>query len=387
MTERPHRLKPDELMERTVSLFRAESKQKGTVLRFDMLADPHPTILGDRRLPQRLPAKPVLARPVENVLQYTAPGRTLPATNNPEHPVWKPCIAGVGMPPGDTAAALSVTQLSANFPTAEEGSYRLGTPYHPSRYGSPPSLTKDRSCRERSSILRTFPPRYGHRSYCMESVAMKALRFRLHTVTPERHKLERIAEALQLGAILLYPTDTGFALGCQLGNKFAIDRLRLIRHLPSGKPLTFLCDSLRHLSEFAYVSTQAYRILKRLVPGPYTFILPATKAVPYYAQDLKRKTAGIRVPDSSVCLALLRIIGSPIISISAVGEEESTEAPEPEAIVERFAALVDIIVELDDYHFLGPSTIIDLTEDPPRLLRRGAGLERALEVLPLEETP
>jgi tRNA threonylcarbamoyl adenosine modification protein (Sua5/YciO/YrdC/YwlC family) len=212
---------------------------------------------------------------------------------------------------------------------------------------------------------------------------MKAVRFHLHPSTPERHKLERIAEALRAGAIILYPTDTGFALGCQLANKMAIDRLRLIRQLPQGKPLTFLCDSLKHLAEFAYVPTYAYRILKRLIPGPYTFILPATKAVPYYAQDLKRKTVGIRVPDSTICLALLRTFGSPLISISAVSDEEAIG--EPEAIIDRFAAQVDIVVETTDYAFAGPSTIIDLTEEPPRILRRGAGLERALEVLPLEE--
>lgn len=212
---------------------------------------------------------------------------------------------------------------------------------------------------------------------------MKAVRLRLHPTTPERHKLQRIAEALRYGAVILYPTDTGFALGCQLANKTAIDRLRLIRHLPSGKPLTFLCDSLKNVAEFAYVSTSAYRILKRLTPGPYTFILPATKAVPYYAQDLKRKTAGIRVPASPVCLALLQTFGSPLISISALSDE--AEAVDPDTLIERFAAQVDIVVETDIYNFQGPSTIIDLTEETPRILRRGAGLERALAVLPLEE--
>ncbi|MCS6966097.1 MAG: L-threonylcarbamoyladenylate synthase [Candidatus Kapabacteria bacterium] len=212
---------------------------------------------------------------------------------------------------------------------------------------------------------------------------MKAVRFHLHSQTPESHKLERIAEALHRGALLLYPTDTGFALGCQLGDKLAIDRLRFIRRLPTGKPLTFLCDSLKHLAEFAYVSTHAYRILKRLVPGPYTFILPATKAVPYYAQDLKRKTVGIRVPDSTVCLALLRTVGSPIISISAVSDDE--EFADPEELVERFASQVDIIIESPPHRFLGPSTIIDLTEESPHILRRGAGLERVLDILPLEE--
>ncbi len=212
---------------------------------------------------------------------------------------------------------------------------------------------------------------------------MKAIRFRLHPTTPERHKLQRISDALHYGAIILYPTDTGFALGCQLANKSAIERLRLIRQLPSEKPLTFLCNSLKHLAEFAHVSTSAYRILKRLTPGPYTFILPATKAVPYYAQDLKRKTAGIRIPDSPICLALLQAFGAPLISISALSNEE--EAIEPTALIERFAAQVDIVVETETYSFQGPSTIIDLTEDIPRILRRGAGLERALEVLPLEE--
>ncbi|GBD06314.1 Threonylcarbamoyl-AMP synthase [bacterium HR21] len=212
---------------------------------------------------------------------------------------------------------------------------------------------------------------------------MKALRLHLHPVTPERHKLERIAEALRQGALILYPTDTGFALGCQLGNKLAIDRLRLIRRLPAGKPLTFLCDSLKHLADFAYVSNAAYRLLKRLVPGPYTFILPATRAVPYYAQDLKRKTAGIRVPDFPVCLALLRTFGSPLVSISALSDEE--EVLPLEDLLERYSSQVDIIVETDTPAFVGPSTIIDLTREPFRILRRGAGLERALEVYPLLE--
>ena len=210
---------------------------------------------------------------------------------------------------------------------------------------------------------------------------MKALRLHLHPVTPERHKLERVAEALRYGALILYPTDTGFALGCQLGNKLAIERLRLIRRLPAGKPLTFLCDSLKHLADFAYVSNTAYRLLKRLVPGPYTFILPATRAVPYYAQDLKRKTAGIRVPDSPVCLALLRTFGAPLVSISALSDEDD-QVP-PQELLERYASQVDIIIETGEYAFLGPSTIIDLTTEPFRILRRGAGFERALEAYPL----
>ncbi len=209
---------------------------------------------------------------------------------------------------------------------------------------------------------------------------MKAVRFHLHPTTPEQRKLVRIAEALRHSAIVLYPTDTGFALGCQLGDRDAIERLRLIRRLPHGKPLTFLCASLKHIADFAYVTTNAYRILRRLVPGPYTFILPATKAVPHYAQDLRRRTAGIRVPNHTVSLALLETLGAPIISISALSEEEQNIAPEE--LIERMSTQVDLIVEAEPYEFVGPSTVIDMTQEPFRIVRRGAGLDYALEVLP-----
>jgi len=199
----------------------------------------------------------------------------------------------------------------------------------------------------------------------------------IHSQTPEMRKVEKVATAMKDGAVILYPTDTGFTLGCELSNKNAIARLRQIRDLPSSKSLTFLCDSLSHISEFAIVNNQMYRTLKRLIPGPYTFILPASKKVPKFAQNPKRSSAGIRVPDHNLSQALLKEVGFPIISISAVTNPESYENPED--ILAEMSKFVDIAVTSDSYNFVGQSTVIDLGEDSMEIIREGAGIEKVLE--------
>lgn len=205
---------------------------------------------------------------------------------------------------------------------------------------------------------------------------MTATTYTIHPVTPQANKIAQIAQTLHSGGVVLYPTDTGFALGCDLSNKEAIQRVRAIRNLPEGKPLTFLCESLTNIAEFAKVSNASYKIIKRLIPGPYTFVLPASRAVPRYAQDPKRKTTGIRVPNNPLCSALLRELGNPIISISAKANDGNTA---PDAIVEAFHRQVDAIVELPDYSFAGESTVIDMTTDEFSILRAGAGIDEAYQ--------
>ncbi len=207
---------------------------------------------------------------------------------------------------------------------------------------------------------------------------------KIHYQTPEIRKIKTVAKALDDGAVILYPTDTGFTLGCELSNKNAIARLRQIRRLPENKPLTFLCDSLTNISEFAKVNNKAYKTIRGLIPGPFTFILPASKAVPKFAQNPKRKTAGIRVPDNDLSQLLLLNVGQPIISISAriPGDEMNSDY---EKVFDYFAKQVDIAVELDEYNFVGESTVIDMTGDEFVIVRHGAGIAKVLEFVDMEE--
>src|SRR6476469_10274531 len=135
--------------------------------------------------------------------------------------------------------------------------------------------------------------------------------YEVHPIGPKRDRIEKITKALKDGAVMLYPTDTVYAIGCDLNSKSAVERVRLIKQLSNDKPLTFLCSSLSNIAKYAVVSDPAYRIMKRLIPGPYTFLLPATKLVPQIVQNPKRKTTGIRVPDHPVCQALLQTLENP----------------------------------------------------------------------------
>ena len=209
---------------------------------------------------------------------------------------------------------------------------------------------------------------------------MASLVLSLHSTTPELRKLEKVVEALQNGAVILYPTDTGFTLGCELSNKEAIQRIRAIRRLPEGKEMTFLCDSLSNIAEFARVNNLAYKTIKRLIPGPYTFILPASKLVPKYAQDPKRRTAGLRVPNNILSQALLKALGSPIISISAK-YDDIMHIINPDELIDVFLHQVDVAVRSDSYHFVGESTVIDMTTDDYSILRHGAGFEKVMDLI------
>jgi tRNA threonylcarbamoyl adenosine modification protein (Sua5/YciO/YrdC/YwlC family) len=180
----------------------------------------------------------------------------------------------------------------------------------------------------------------------------------------------------------LYPTDTGFALGCQLSNKESINRLRQIRGIKQDKSLTFLCESLSNIAEFAKVSNVAYRTIKALIPGSYTFILPASKQVPKFAQNPKRQTAGIRVPDNILTKMLIAAVGEPIISISARFDGDEGETPyDTEAAAEHYCKQVDLCIKFDQYDFVGESTVIDMTSDEFEIIREGAGFDKARDLM------
>jgi tRNA threonylcarbamoyl adenosine modification protein (Sua5/YciO/YrdC/YwlC family) len=201
----------------------------------------------------------------------------------------------------------------------------------------------------------------------------------IHSKTPESRKISQVAKSIDEGAVILYPVDTGFALGCKLEHKEAISRIRRIRNLPDNQALTFLCEDLSKISEFAKVSNDAYKTIKGLIPGPYTFILPASKLVPKFAQNPKRNTAGIRVPNNRLTEALLSELGKPIIAISA---KINTDRPIlPDEIIDEYKNLVDIVVSSDEYNFSGESTIIDMTTDAFEITREGAGIDKVKHFL------
>ncbi|PSB17641.1 threonylcarbamoyl-AMP synthase [filamentous cyanobacterium CCP2] len=198
--------------------------------------------------------------------------------------------------------------------------------------------------------------------------------YKLHPETPQMSRIEKIRDALRRGAVMLYPTDTVYAIGCDLNVKSAVERVRQIKLLANDKPLTFLCSSLSNISEYAQVSDTSYRLIKHLIPGPYTFLLPATKLVPRLVMNPKRKTTGIRVPDHAICQALLKALGNPIISTSApsVGQPDAVHLS-PAELFDRLDKLVDLII--DDQSAVGyqVSTILDLTENEPIVMRKGLG--------------
>ncbi|HEY9850920.1 MAG TPA: L-threonylcarbamoyladenylate synthase [Leptolyngbyaceae cyanobacterium] len=212
--------------------------------------------------------------------------------------------------------------------------------------------------------------------------------YTIHPETPQARSIEQIKDALQDGAIMLYPTDTVYAIGCDLMVKSAVERVRQIKRLSNDKPLTFLCPSLSNVATYAWVTDSAYRIMKRLIPGPYTFILPATKLVPNLVMNPKRKTTGIRVPDHPACLALLEALGNPIISTSAHVLSDEDYAPMPAVqtnghfsrveLFDRLEKLVDVIVDNGQEPGYEGSTMIDLTAEEPSIIRQGLGWEEAV---------
>jgi len=212
---------------------------------------------------------------------------------------------------------------------------------------------------------------------------MGALVLSIHSQTPELKKIRQVADALRDGAVVLYPTDTAFSLSCALSNKEGISRIRSIRRFSENKELTFLCPDLANIAQFAKVTNQAYKVIKRLIPGPFTFILPASKLVPKLAQNPKRKTAGIRVPDNNLSQLLLRELESPIISITAK-KEDGSYFDSHDNMMKTMAHFVDIEVQSDKYAFVGQSTIVDMTTDDYSFIRKGAEFEKVAEYIGIE---
>ncbi len=208
--------------------------------------------------------------------------------------------------------------------------------------------------------------------------------YTIHPDTPQTRRIEQIIDALRNGAVMLYPTDTVYAIGCDINSKSAVERVRRIKQLSNDKPLTFLCHSLSNIAQYAQVSDAAYRLMKHLIPGPYTFLLPATKLVPKLVQNPKRKTTGIRVPDHPVCMALLNVLENPIISTSAHLLDNDGNAPtlgmERVQLFDDLDKLVDVIVDNGTEPAMEASTILDLTSEEPVMVRKGLGWEAVMNL-------
>jgi tRNA threonylcarbamoyl adenosine modification protein (Sua5/YciO/YrdC/YwlC family) len=202
--------------------------------------------------------------------------------------------------------------------------------------------------------------------------------YEVHPENPQQRSLDEIVQKLRNGAVMLYPTDTAYAIGCDLESKSAIDRVRQIKKLANDKPLTFLCPSLSNIATYAIVHDNAYRLMKHWIPGPYTFILPATKLVPKLVRDPKRKTTGIRVPNHKVCQELLSRLGNPLISTSAhtAEDEESGEEFSPidkARLFDYFDNLVDLAIDDGSEATDQTSTILDMSGETPIAIRQGSG--------------
>lgn len=198
--------------------------------------------------------------------------------------------------------------------------------------------------------------------------------FYIHPENPQPRLINQAVEILKKGGVIIYPTDSGYALGCMIGEKHAMDRIVQIRQLPEDHNFTLVCSDLSELSHYSVVNNIAYRLIKNNTPGRYTFILTATKEVPRRLMTSKRKTIGIRVPDNQIALDLLKALGEPILSCSLMlPNDESLTYSDPEEIRERLEHQVDLIIH-GGYLGQQPTTVVDLTEDTPTILREGSGI-------------
>ena len=195
---------------------------------------------------------------------------------------------------------------------------------------------------------------------------------KVHLENPQPRAIQKAAEVLKAGGAIIYPTDTVYGIGTSIEDKNAIEKIHTLKRQRHDRPFSFVCSDLTHIAEYAHVSNAAFKTMKRLIPGPYTFILPAArmKQLPRILVS-KRKTVGIRVPDSRVTLAIVRELGHPILSTSATGETGEA-LNDPDLIVERYRNSVELILD-GGVLTSEQSTVLDLTEDTPRVVRYGSG--------------
>ena len=196
--------------------------------------------------------------------------------------------------------------------------------------------------------------------------------FRIHPVNPQPRLVQQAVEILNKGGVIVYPTDSAYALGCHIGDKKALDRIRDIRRLQRDHHFALVCRDLSDLGTYANVHNSAYRQIKAATPGPFTFILPASREVPRRLVDEKRKTIGLRVPDNEICRALLEKMCEPIMSTTLILPGDEDPLTDPDEIRELLQHQVDLVID-GGYCGLETTTVVSLEEDYPVIVREGMG--------------
>jgi len=197
-------------------------------------------------------------------------------------------------------------------------------------------------------------------------------RFHIHPDNPQLRLIRQACEVIRRGGLVVYPTDSGYAFGCHIGDKSAMDKIRRIRQLDDDHNFTLMCRDLSEISLYAKMNNSVFRGLKAHTPGAYTFVLPATKEVPRRLQHPKRKTIGLRVPNNNIALALLTELDEPLMSSTLIQPEESVPMTDIDDIVDWLGNQVDLVI---DAGFCGsePTTVVEFIDDSPEIMRYGLG--------------
>ncbi|AQA19453.1 threonylcarbamoyl-AMP synthase [Halioglobus japonicus] len=203
--------------------------------------------------------------------------------------------------------------------------------------------------------------------------------FQIHPETPQKRLIRQATDIVREGGVVAYPTDSAYALGCHLGDKNALDRIRRIRKLDDRHNFTLVCRDLSEIASYARVDNAAYRLLKHCTPGPYTFILRATSEVPRRLMHPKRKTVGLRVPDNAIAQALLADLGEPMMSVTLIMPGDEYPLIDPYDIRETLQHDVDLVID-GGYCGMEATTVVDMVEDTPLVMRAGKG-----DIAPFED--
>lgn len=200
-----------------------------------------------------------------------------------------------------------------------------------------------------------------------------AMFLKIYPENPNPRDLDTIVSILRDGGVIIYPTDTVYGIGCDITKPKAIERIIKIKEMkPKDAKFSFICSDLSHIADFARVDNSTFKLLKRNLPGPFTFILPGLNRVPDYFMS-KRKTVGIRIPDHSIIVELVRLLGNPILTTSLKDDDEVIEyTTDPELIYEKYEDLVEVVIDGGFGNNI-PSTIVDCTTDEPTVVREGKG--------------
>ncbi len=196
--------------------------------------------------------------------------------------------------------------------------------------------------------------------------------FQIHPDNPQKRLIDQATQIIRDGGVVAYPTDSGYALGCHLGDKKAIEKIKWLRSLDDKHNFTLVCSDLSEIGTYAKVDNDVFRLLKAHTPGAYTFILEATSEVPRRLLHPKRRSIGVRVPDHAITRALLAALGEPLMSVTLIPVDEELPMTDAEEIRERFGAHLDLIIDGGACH-LEATSVIDLRDLPPKIVREGRG--------------